>query len=81
MVAALVDDVHSLFGGRKPQRREDRSKRARRFIQNGYCLGRRHPLALLGKESSKEGGHCTEAKTTVKKNQELANPALEGRVH
>jgi hypothetical protein len=27
MVAALVDDFHSLFEGRKSQRREDRSKR------------------------------------------------------
>jgi hypothetical protein len=57
MVAALVDDVHSLFGGRKPQRKEDESKRARRFIQNGCCLGRCHLLALLGKEASKKGGH------------------------
>jgi hypothetical protein len=31
MVAVFYDDVHLLFGGRKPQRREDRSKRARRF--------------------------------------------------
>jgi hypothetical protein len=31
MVAAFDDDVHLLFGGRKPQRREDQSKRARRF--------------------------------------------------
>jgi hypothetical protein len=31
VVAALVEDVHSLFWGRKPRRRDDQRKRARRF--------------------------------------------------
>jgi hypothetical protein len=31
VVAAHVNDVHSLFRGRMPRRREDRSKRARRL--------------------------------------------------
>jgi hypothetical protein len=77
MVAALDYNFHSLFRGRKPERREDRSKRARRFSRNGCCPGRRLPLALLGKEALKEGGRCTETKTTARRNRELANPSLE----
>jgi hypothetical protein len=37
------------------------------------------PLNRRGEEASMEGGHCTRTKTAKGKNQELANPASEGR--
>jgi hypothetical protein len=47
MVAAFEDDIHSLFGGRKPQRREDRSKRARIFrkMENVHEYAIRSPFS------------------------------------
>jgi hypothetical protein len=80
MVPSLDESVHSPFGGRKPQRREDRSKRARRFSQNRCSTGRHLPLALLGKEASKEGGHNAETRTTARMKQGLTNPTLEGLI-
>ena len=44
MVAALDDDFRSLFRGKKPKIREDRSKRARRFDRR-----------ILPKKTSREG--------------------------
>jgi hypothetical protein len=57
VVTALVDCIHSLFRGRKPRRRDARSKRARGFDPNGCCMRGHTPLALRVKEASKEGGY------------------------
>jgi hypothetical protein len=77
MVAALANDIHSLFGGRKPQRREDRSKRARRFIQNG-CFWEDAIRSPFSGRKLRRREDTTPKKTTARKNQGLANPALEG---
>jgi hypothetical protein len=78
VVAAHADDIHSLFRGRMPQRREDRSKRARRLGSKDAAREDALHSPFEGRKPQRRVDTSRERRTTKETNLELANPALEG---